>query len=113
MSRISSGQLALERAPTDIVELVRRTASSFAETTGRDIRFDVRDGGPEVHANIVAECDTEEDRLNRMKAVQQLSQHAQREIDLRLRESPPRTQAHAAASVEGCRSRSLTPSRVK
>jgi PAS domain S-box-containing protein len=52
MSRISSGQLALERASTDIVELVRRTASSFAETTGRDIRFDVRDGGPEVHANV-------------------------------------------------------------
>src|SRR5437773_468069 len=38
MSRIRSGRLELERAPTDVAELVRRTASSLAEISGREIQ---------------------------------------------------------------------------
>ena len=38
MSRIRSGRLELERAPTDVAELVRRTASSVAEISGREVQ---------------------------------------------------------------------------
>jgi PAS domain S-box-containing protein len=40
ISRISSGRLALEKADTDIADLVRSVSSAFAETSGHVIRVD-------------------------------------------------------------------------
>jgi PAS domain S-box-containing protein len=38
ISRIRSGQLELDRKPTDVVTLVRDAAGEFAETLGRDVK---------------------------------------------------------------------------
>jgi PAS domain S-box-containing protein len=40
ISRISSGRLELEKADTDVAELVRSVSSAFAETSGHLIRVD-------------------------------------------------------------------------
>src|SRR6185295_6403121 len=66
-----------------------------------------------VNADIVAQCDSLKDGLDRMESVGLSGEDAQREIDLRLRQGSTAAQAHAAASVDACRSRRRTPSRVK
>jgi len=49
ISRIRSGQLELDRKPTDVVALVRGAANEFAETSGREIRV----SGPERQGDLV------------------------------------------------------------
>ena len=53
ISRIRSGQLELDRTPTDVVALVRSSARELAETSGREVRV----SGPESqngHMNLDA-----------------------------------------------------------
>ena len=52
MSRIRSGRLELERAPTDVAELVRRTASSLAEISGREIQVRATGDRGATRANV-------------------------------------------------------------
>jgi PAS domain S-box-containing protein len=54
ISRVTSGQLQLERAATDVAEIVRSIAQTLAETSGRHI--DVRTGEPakDLQANVDA-----------------------------------------------------------
>jgi PAS domain S-box-containing protein len=49
ISRIRSGQLELDRKPTDVVALVRASAREFAETSGREVRV----SGPESQGDRV------------------------------------------------------------
>jgi PAS domain S-box-containing protein len=49
ISRIRSGQLQLDRTPTDIVALVRGAAAEFAETSGRDVKV----SGPETQSDFM------------------------------------------------------------
>jgi PAS domain S-box-containing protein len=53
ISRIRSGQLQLEREPTDLVALVRGTAAEFAETSGRDVKVSGPES-PDVRMNVDA-----------------------------------------------------------
>jgi PAS domain S-box-containing protein len=49
ISRIRSGQLELDRKPTDLVALVRDAAGEFAETSGHDVRI----RGPESPRDLI------------------------------------------------------------
>jgi PAS domain S-box-containing protein len=49
-SRIRSGQLELDRKPTDLVALVRGVAQEFAEASGREVNF----SGPELPDGLVS-----------------------------------------------------------
>jgi PAS domain S-box-containing protein len=51
LSRIRSGQLQLEREPTDLVSLVRGTAAELAETSGREVKVNGPES-PDVSLNI-------------------------------------------------------------
>ena len=49
ISRMRSGQLELDRQPTDLVALVRDAAAEFAETSGRDVKVI----GPGSRGNLI------------------------------------------------------------
>jgi len=54
VSRISSGRLALEKADTDVADLVRTVSSAFAETSGHAIRVNAPQAPDATRASLDA-----------------------------------------------------------